>query len=253
MNLLPALKMECYKLARRNSTKLLGIFVLLPLFYGIANLKNSSAVTIEGQFSAVTFASMCWALLGLTGITNILFVILIAAYFGKEQEEGQLKFLLLKLCERKKVFMTKSISVLVLIVSSYILMYIISTIVYFTCIAGASHGAMLIEDMEDLLICFSTDFLYLIQLAMVCCIEIFLCMYFKSSFSLLLGIAISIIFIVLQYVPIVKFADPIYIVNLYNESQISTLVVAVYGILYLLFSYGVLCLAKRKFLWTEMK
>lgn len=254
MRLLTAVKMESYKSFNRASTRLLGLFIALPLFYGIGNIKNSQAVSIEGDFSAITFGSMCWGLLGLTGITNILFMILIANYFGKEKEEGQIKFILLEICSRKTVIRAKYVSILLLMVFSYILMYAASIAVYYGCIAGPVHGSVMIDGFEDFLICFSTDFLYLIQLIMIASIEVLLCMYCKSSsISLLLGIALSLGFIVLQYVPIARFADPMYIVDLFNNSQISTSGVVIYGIIYLGICGILFALAEKKFEKVEIK
>lgn len=253
MEFLSAVKMESYKSLNRSSIRLLVLFIALPLFYGIGNMMNSSAVSIEGNFSAVTFGSMCWGLLGLTGITNILFVILIANYFGKEKEEGQIKFILLEVCNRKRAIMVKYCSILLLILFSYILMYAASIMVYYGCIAGAEHGSMLIDGIDDFLICFSTDFLYLIQLIMIASIEVLLCMHFKSSTSLLLGIAFSMVFIVLQYVPVIKLADPLYIVDLFNASKISTTGVMIYGIVYLGICGVLLMFAGKKIERTEIK
>lgn len=248
-----AVKMECYKSISRASTRLLGLFVALPIFYGICNMRNSQAVTIEGRFSAITFGSMCWGLLGLTGITNILFVIIVVNYFGKEKEEGQIKFILLQICDRKKVFLAKCTSIIFLVILSYVFMYIVSIVVYYVCIAGSTHGSSFIEGMDDFLTCFSTDFLYLIQLIMIVSVQIILCMHYKSSLSMLFGIALSMIFIVLQYVPIVKFADPMYIVELFNDSQISAIGVFLYGIVYLGICGIIFLLAERKFERIEIK
>lgn len=252
MGLLSAVKMESYKSFNRSSARLLGLFIALPFFYGIGNRLNSRAVSIEGSFSAVMFGSMCWGLLGLTGISNILFVILIANYFGKEKEEGQIKFILLEVCSRKRVILIKYCSILLLILFSYILMYAASIAVYYGCIAGTEHGSMLIDGMDDFLLCFSTDFLYLIQLIMIASIEVLLCMYYKSSASLLLGIAFSMVFIVLQYIPVIKLADPMYIVDLFNNSQISTTGVMIYGIVYLGICGVLIMLAAKKFDRTEI-
>lgn len=252
MGFLSAVKMESYKSFNRASTKLLGLFIALPLFYGIGNMRNFHAVSIEGRFSAVAFGSACWGLLGLTGITNILFVILIANYFGKERIDGQIKLILLEICNRKKVIRAKFVSILLMIVLSYIIMYAASIAVYYVCIAGPQHGSMLIDGFGDFLLCFSTDFLYLIQLIMIASIEILLCMYYKSSTSLLLGIALSMIFLVLQYVPIIKFADTAYIVDLFNSSQISTAEVMIYGVVYLFLCGILMRLSEKKFERAEI-
>ncbi|MBA4688101.1 MAG: ABC transporter permease [Candidatus Galacturonibacter soehngenii] len=253
MIFLSALKMEFYKVIRRSSTKLLLIFVALPLFYGISNIKGSQAVTIEGSFSALAFGSACWGMLGMTGLANILFIILISNHFGKEKEDGQLKFILLEIANRKKVLWAKVTAVFSLIFFSYILLYIASIIVYYTCMAGSVHGSIFIDGMDDIILSFSTDFLYLIQLIMIASIEILICMYYKSSVSLLLGVIISMIFIVLQYVPIIKFADPIYIAELFNSSKISTLGIVIYGSIYLCFAYILILLAMKKFKRSEIK
>ena len=246
-------KMECYKTFHRKSTRLLLIFCILPLFYGIGNMLDFQGVTIEGHFSAVTFGSMCWSLLGLTGVTNVIFIILTANYFGNEKEMGQIKFLVLESCDRKKTIWGKFSVMFLQIFQSYLLMYVTSVLVYYGFIAGEEYGSMLVGGMEDILICFSTDILYMIQLLIVVSIEIMLCMYYKSSTSLLLGITISYLFIVLQYVPFVKFADPIYLVELFNDSKISTEIIAIYVLIYLLICYFILVCAEKKFERDELK
>lgn len=253
MNFLSALKMECYKVVNRSSTKLLFVFIALPLFYGISNVRGSQAVTIEGNFSAIAFGSMCWGMLGMTGLANILFIILIANYFGKEKEEGQIKFILLEISNRKDVILAKIVSIFLLILFSYILLYLASIIVYYTCMAGFEHGSILVEGMEDFIACFSADFLYLIQLFMIASVEMLICMYYKSSFSILFGVVISMIFIVLQFVPIIKYADPIFIAELFNSSKISTLGTFIYGFIYLCFASILIGIAVKKFQKSEIK
>lgn len=226
---------------------MLILFAALPLFYGISNVRGSSSVTIEGNFSAITFGSMCWGLLGLTGITNILFVILISNYFGKEKESGQIKFILLETYNRKKSIYAKYISILILIILSYIILYLTSIIVYYLCVASPEHGSMFLDGIDDFLMCFSTDFLYFVQLIIISSVEVLLCMYYSSGQSLLIGIVLSMAFIVLQYVPVIKFADPLYIADLFNRSEISTAGVLIYGIIYLVLAGIVLIFTEKKF------
>lgn len=246
-------KMEYYKTLHRKSTRLLLVFCMLPLFYGIGNMLNLSGVEIEGRFSAVTFGSMCWSLLGLTGVTNVIFIVLAANYFGNEKEMGQLKFLVLESCDRKKAIWGKFAVIFSLVFESYLLMYITSIVVYYGFIAGDEYGRMLVDGVEDILICFSTDVLYMIQLLIIVSIEIVLSMYYKSSTSILLGITISYLFIVLQYVPFVKFADPIYLVELFNMSRVSIGVILIYVLIYVFICGFLLLFAQKKFEREELK
>lgn len=89
MNFFYALRMECYKAIHRKTSKLFFLFIALPLFYGIAYDSGSQAATLEGEISAMGYASSCWALLGFTGFAGILFVILAVFFFGKENDDGR--------------------------------------------------------------------------------------------------------------------------------------------------------------------
>lgn len=248
-----AVRAECYKMLKRNYTKVLIVFGMLPLFYGLGNMMNSKAVIMEGTFSAATFGSMCWGLLGLTGVTNVVFVIIVANYFGKEKETGQLKLAVWNLCSRTKVIRSKFISVFLLILLTYIMMYLISGFVYYIFLYGPEYGTKLIDGTQDLLDCISTDLLYMIQLVVTVSLEMLFCSCYKSSTSLLLGMITSYMYMALQYIPLVKYADPLYLVELYNNSKLSTWTVLVYGIFYLILCGIILTIVERKFQQEELK
>ena len=185
MNFFSALKIECYKSTKRKTARFLLFFTGLPLFYGIAYKTGSSAVTLEGHFTAVSFCSSCWMLLGYTGMTGILFVIVTANYFGREKEDGQIKFLFLKNRKREEVFLAKYVSVILLIVLLYLGMYVVTTCVFYACIVQTASKGVLCDGINDFITSMTSDFIVLIQIIMIINVEAMLCMYCKSSFCIL--------------------------------------------------------------------
>ncbi len=254
MNFIYALRMECYKVIKRKTSKLCLLFIALPLFYGIAFANGSQAATLEGEVSAIGFASSCWALLGFTGFAGILFVILTVNYFGKEKEAGQIKGLLLKNHSRCQVYLAKYFSTLFLLVMSYISLYISAICIYYTYIAGGMNHIQFCAGTEELIWSITSDSLMLIWIIMIISIVSMLCMYYKSLFCIMTGIVISLLgSVVLQAVPVVAFADPAYVLDLYNGNEISTAGVWIYCAAYLLVSSIPVWIGFRKFKKADIK
>lgn len=248
MNFILALRMECYKAIRRKTSKLCFLFIALPLFYGIAFANSSQAVTLEGEISAIGFASSCWALLGLTGFAEVLFVILASNYFGKEKENGQIKNLMLKNHNRNQVYFAKYLSVLFLVAVSYILMYISAICIYYAYIAASMADIQFCFGIEEFVWSITSDMLMLIWIIMTISTVTMFCMYCKRFFCIIVGMIISLLgSSVLQSVPIIAFADPFYVLNLYNEVEISTTGVWIYCVVYLVVSAIPVWVGLRKF------
>lgn len=165
----------------------------LPLFYGIAYDSGSQAATLEGGISAMGYASSCWALLGFTGFADILFVILAVFFFGKEKDDGQIKFIILRNCNRSQVFFAKYLSAVFLIVLSYMAMYVTAVGVCYIWIARSTRNTFFCSGLQELIWNITSDALIVIQVIMVVNIVIALCMYRKSFFCTLAGIVISLL------------------------------------------------------------
>lgn len=254
MNFFYALRMECYKAIHCKTSKLFFLFIALPLFYGIAYDSGSQAATLEGEISAMGYASSCWAVLGFTGFAGILFVILAVFFFGKEKDDGQIKFIILRNCNRSQVFFAKYLSVVFLIVLSYMAMYVTAVGVYYIWIARSMRNTFFCSGLQELIWNITSDVLIVIQVIMVVNIVIALCMYRKSFFCTLAGIVISLLaFVVIQSVPVLEYCDSTNILDLYNDNQISTGFAWIYSIIYLTISLIPLWIGLKKFQKLDIK
>ncbi|SFK86204.1 hypothetical protein SAMN05216390_10475 [Lachnospiraceae bacterium KH1T2] len=246
------LKMELYKFFHRKSCLFLLFFPLLPIFYGLGKILNWSSVVIEGDISAVNFASMCWLLLGYTGITNIIFVILIANSFSVELRDGQLRLFKLRCNNISEIFDAKCISIAIQIIISYLLLYIMAIIIYYTCIANNLNKITIINSFNDLSSCIISDFIVTEQLLLICGIELLACRMFSSSSSIFIGILASLSPLIISSIPVIKYIDPEEILDQFNNSQISGYQIFIYGCLYIAIILSLTLYSRKKFLKVDV-
>ena len=246
------LRMELYKFFHRKSCLFLIIFPMLPLFYGIGKVLKWNGVIVEGEISAINFASTCWMLLGYTGIANIIFVIIIANSFSSELRYGQMRLFKLRCNGLDEIFDAKCISVAIKVFTSYVLLYLVAIIVFYECLADELHVYGLFHGFSELISCGLSDFLVTEQLILVCVIEVLACSMFTTSTSIIIGILASLAPLIIGYIPILKYLDIEDILELYNDSQISTSHIILFGCLYVVIILVPLLYARKKYIKVDV-
>lgn len=246
-------KEEVFKIIRKPITLVLLIALILPLFYGISIVMNAKHVIVQGDFDAVLFASVNWNMLTMTGIPEILFALITTHIFAYEMERGQIRLLYLRVCDRKKILLSKMLAMLTVILVFYIVYYLWCFGIYYLFMVQTPLGNGMFLSSISSLQYMVMDLIYLIQIMIVCSLVFLLGLRFKAFVSFMMGIGLTTIFIVFQFFPTVKYFVPAYLATALSQQIITTHFALILCCVYLSISFIPVIMAIKKFERVDIK
>lgn len=253
MELFQIYKGELFKILKKPITLVLFIAFILPLFYGISIVTNAKHVAVQGDFDAMLFASVNWNMLTMTGVPEILFALVTTHIFAYEMERGQIRILYLRVCDRKKILLSKMFTMLTLMIGFYVVYYFWCFAIYYIFIVQTPLGNGNFLGSITSLQYMVMDLIYLIQIMIVCSIVFLLGLRFKAFVSFMMGIGLTTIFIIFQFFPTAKFFVPAYIATALSQQMISTECALLLCIIYLAISFIPAMIAIQKFRRVDIK
>jgi len=202
---------ELYKLFRRKDVFWsLLISVSLPLLFGLLAKVGSKMLTIEGEFSATSYAIIILGLLKDLFLFYFIFIIFTSSIFAGELEKGNLSLLLIRSESRIKIFLSKVLAlltVLIVLIFSIILSGIISYYIFLYNTKFATKEFLgKVAPLYD-------PFLLIFEIALLIMIVILLSLFFNVYKTSLLSIGLIIIMKVLERVDKIKAFIPTYLAN----------------------------------------
>jgi len=252
MSLIKLYKSELYKYIKKPITLVLLITLVLPVFYGISTAQNASYVEVQGDFDALLFASINWNMLTMTGVPEVLFGLVATHIFAYEIERGQIRTLLVKVCDRTKLIISKVLVQMTLIVGIYVLFYLVSFLVYYTIIVKTPLGNGSFGSIENLHFSIM-DLIYLIQILLISNVVFLLGLYYKAFTSFMIGIGITVTFMFLEYFPVIKYFITSYTATALSYSQISAIQALLLNCLFLVVAFLPTFFIIRRFKEIDIK
>lgn len=246
MSLRQIYKIERFKLFKKRVTLILLVCYILPLFYGVSIISNSSNVNVQGEFGVMMFTSVNWNMLAMTGVPEVFFCLIAAHYFAAELEQGQMRTLIVRVCNRKQMIAAKALSFITLMLLFYITFILFSIVIYYLFIVHTHLASGQIWD-ETYFRVVLTDLIYLLQIMMVSSIVMLLGLQNKAFVSFILGTGITIIFMVLQFFPVIKYFVPFYTASAIAYQHINNITAGMLCIAYLAFSVIPVLITSDKF------
>ena len=136
---------ELYKMSKRKLNFILFIPSLLSLVITIAYSTGNLYISQAGQtaqiiFSCIDFLSFIWMFLSGTGLYAALIILVTSFQFCSEIEQGQIKFMLLRVGKRIDIIISKLLALLTFVVSSIILFISTTIISYYVFLAPSEMG-----------------------------------------------------------------------------------------------------------------
>lgn len=238
MKLYHIYKEEIFKMIRKPIIYILLIAFILPLFYGISIVMDSKHVVVQGDFDAVLFASVNWNMLTMTGVPEILFALITTHIFAYEMERGQMRLLYVRVCDRRKILLSKILAMLTIMMGFYVMFYVWCFGIYYSCMVQTPLGNGIFLSSALSLQYMVMDLIYFIQIMIVCSFVIWLGLRCKAFVSFMLGIGLTTIFIVFQFFPTMKYFVPAYIATALSQQIISTQFALILCLMYL----GIACI-----------
>lgn len=253
MKLKNAFIAEIYKIFHSSILKVSFIFIALPLFYGMGSYFNSESISINGDFSAIGFSSPCWGLLNMTGLPNIIFTLISVAMIRGEIDKGQIKILLMHTKDRRICFISKWISIMVFIITSYLMLYIGSIISYYFFIGDNVTVHRFIDGFYDIGCIMTNDVPLIVENLFIVSIVCLLCTFLNSNICIMIGIVLSMSTVVLQFIPVIRYFDSLYMIEAYNDGVINEWYIAIIELIYITSICLVLFGANRMFCKMEIE
>ncbi len=221
MKLSRVYRLEMLKLIKMKMTWVLFICLMLPVYYGISIALNGSNVVVRGYFDALMFASINWNMLMMTGVCEVIFGLIAARLLSYELERGQLRGILLHVCDRRKIYIAKTAALFSLVALFLLAFYLICLAVYYIFIADTPLGSgelySGIFSLSDILM----NGIYMIQIIIVICVVLLLGLYFKAFISLMMGIGFVTLLQVLLHFPGISLIVPGKLALMLAHSQID--------------------------------
>lgn len=209
--MLQLIRIELYKLRKKNMLYMLIICNLLPVLYGMGAKYEWSFVRITGSTDMVTYASTMWTLTFMFTIPLIMFMYLGAAMIGGERSSGQILLAITRVADRSKLIAGKFYAMSVLILSFYIVNICISLLSHLLFIRGTRYSQPVVWDDATLSGVISslgtTAFILLLcYIVMLCSIK------YSALIATVIGLLCYLLSQVLQYIPSIRKLSPAYFV-----------------------------------------
>lgn len=246
-------KEEVFKILRKPITLVLLTALILPMFYGISIVMNAKHVIVQGDFDAVLFASVNWNMLTMTGVPEIVFALITTHIFAYEMERGQIRLLYLRVCDRKKILLSKMLAMLTEILVFYVIYYLWCFVIYYLLMVQTPLGNGKFLSSISSLQYMVMDLIYLIQIMIVCNLVFLLGLRFKAFVSFMMGVGLTTIFIVFQFFPNVKYLVPAYIATALSQQIITTRFALILCCVYLGIALIPVMIAIKKFGRVDIK
>lgn len=100
------IRVEFRKLLKKPLSLILFAVFLIPMFYTYSIMTDAQLLQMTPS-GALDFALGQWNLLGMTGLFQVLFSLVVVNSFSAEIDRGQIKMAVLRQCSRKKLVYAK--------------------------------------------------------------------------------------------------------------------------------------------------
>lgn len=246
MSLLDVIKLEIYKISKRNIKNFIFATCILPAFYGISIYFKFSFVQVSSNSNTLMtcfdFINIMWCLMFMLGLPFFGFLFLSINNLSSEIETGQIKMLLLHICNRKKLLYAKFLAVVMVFIAYFIIYNLISIVVFYIFIANSEIGSNIFFSSDTVSILISMVF-YSLEILIYVAVCTLLGLYFKPFIVCVSSIAFFLVIQVIAYIPYLKSISPSYMVDekLYLQSSnpgvlvfINLVITAIYFIIILI-------------------
>lgn len=243
-------KIEFRKLLKKPLSLIMLAVLLIPMFYTYSILTDAPLLQMTPS-GAIDFAFGQWNLLGMTGLFQILFSLVVVNTFSAEIDKGQAKMAILRQCSRKKLVYAKICVLALFMLLSYICYIAFSIGCYYGFIVHTDYGTgeFISEAVKSYGIAkFIVSGVFVLMDAFITAGIVFVfSLRFKTGTCFMLAIGTTTLLLIMQFFPVVQYLVPAYVGSLLDYGMITPIVAGALSLLYLAITMGVIEIAARKF------
>jgi len=229
-------KIEFRKLLKKPLSFVMLAILFVPVFYTYSVLTDAPLLQMTPS-GALDFAFGQWSLLGMTGLFQVLFSLVVVNTFSAEIDKGQIKMAVLRQCSRKKLIYAKSIVLVFYMLLCYVVYLAFSMICYYGLIVRTSYGtgAFVSEAMQAYGIgkFIMSGFFSLMDALITAGIIFIFSLQYKTGICFMLAVGTTTLLLILQFFPGVQYFVPAYVGSLLDYGMITPLAAGGWCLLYL--------------------
>lgn len=250
MNFGLIVKVELRKLLKKPLSLIMLAVFIIPVFYTYSILTDAPLLQMT-PLGAMDFAFGQWNLLGMTGLFQVLFSLVVVNTFSVEIDRGQVKMAILRQCLRKKLVYAKICVLALFMLVSYLCYIAFSIGCYYGFVVRTDYGTgeFISEAVRDYGITkFIVSGVFVLIDALVTAGIVFLfSLRFKTGVCFMLAIGTTTLLLIMQFFPVVQYLVPAYVGSLLDYGMITPIMAGLLSLLYLAVTAAFVEITARKF------
>ena len=249
-------KVEYRKLLKKPLSLIMLAVLLVPVFYTYSVLVDAPLLQMTPA-GALDFALGQWNLLGMTGLFQVLFSLVVVNTFSAEIDKGQVKMVVLRQCSRKKIVYAKMLVLALFMLLCYGLFIAFSIGSYYCFIIGTAYGTG--EFISEAVRAYGvapfvmSGFFTLLDTLLTAGIVFLLSHKLKTGICFMFAIGTTTLLLILQFFPVVQYLVPAYVGSLLDYGIITPPAAGGLGLLYLAIVIICVEISARKFERMDLK
>ena len=250
MSVYSIVKIEFRKLLKKPLSFVLLATLFVPVFYTYSVLTDAPLLQMTPS-GALDFVFGQWSLLGMTGLFQVLFSLVVVNTFSAEIDKGQIKMAVLRQCFRKKLVYAKSIVLVLYMLLCYVMYLAFAILCYYGLVVRTSYGtgefvskAILEYGIGKFIM---SGFFSLMDALITAGIIFIFSLRYKTGICFMLAVGTTTLLLILQFFPGVQYFVPAYVGSLLDCGMITPLAAGGWCLLY--FGAVIVCMEStgRKF------
>ncbi len=256
MNFHMIVNVEFRKLLKKPLSYIMLAVLFIPIFYTYSVLTDAPLLQMTSS-GALDFVFGQWGLLGMTGLFQVLFSLVVVHSFSAEIDKGQIKMAVLRQCSRKKLVYAKAVVLVLYMVLCYVHYILFSLLCYYSFIAQTPYGTgELVSEgiMAYGLLKFVLSGIFLLIDTLVTMGIIFLfSLKYKTGMCFMLAIGTSTLFLIMQFFPVIQYLVPAYVGSLLDYGKITLPIAGGFCLLYVTIAAICIMITAQKFEGMDLK
>ena len=246
---------ELRKLFKKPLTLVMLGTLFVPLFYTYSILTDAPLLQMTPS-GALDFALGQWGLLGMTGLFQVLFSLVVVNTLSAEVDRGQIKMVVMRECARKRLIYAKMAVLTLSMILCYVVFLGFCILCYYTLVVHTDYGTgeWVSEAVRSLgLGRFAMSGLFtLLDTLMTTGIIFLFSLRYRTGICFMLAIGTTTLFLILQFFPGVRYLVPAYVGSLLDYGMIPPAVAGLLCLLYFLLAAICVEITARKFERMEL-
>lgn len=247
---------ELRKLMKKPLTLVMLATLLVPIFYTYSILTNAPLLQMTPS-GALDFALGQWGLLGMTGLFQVLFSLVVVNALSAEVDRGQIKMAVLRQCARGRLIYAKMAVLALFMLICYVVFLGFCLLCYYALIVRTDYGTgqWVSEAVRSLGVGrFAMSGLFtLLDTLMTAGIIFLFSLRYKTGFCFMLAVGVTTLFLIMQFFPGVRWLVPAYVGSLLDYGILPPAIAGLLCLAYALVTAVCVGITARKFERIELK